>query len=161
MSSLDNCVGTSDLDKSPDVNTSSLERRGCSPGDSMFSSDCVPMLPDEPSSTPAFIPRHFPPPALADVPVDYIVHKLHQLAPKANDESLRQRPILNNLFIPCLTRVRSRPYSSPCRTGKASPRYAALHTRAGASRTAEQARSRWLRPKDDRPNTVCCSSCNV
>jgi len=87
MSSLDNCVGTSYLDKSPDVNTSSLERRGCSGRDSMFSSDCVPMLPGEPSSTPAFIPRHFPPPALADVPVDYIVHKLHQLAPKYWDKT--------------------------------------------------------------------------
>ena len=39
------------------------------------------MLPDIPSSMPSFVPRHFPPPALADVPVDYIIHKLHQLAP--------------------------------------------------------------------------------
>jgi len=39
------------------------------------------MLPDVPSSMPSFVPRHFPPPALAGVPVEYIIHKLHQLAP--------------------------------------------------------------------------------
>lgn len=48
----------------------------------MLSSACVPMLPDVPSSTLEFIPRPFPPPVLAGVPVDYIVHQLQQLAPK-------------------------------------------------------------------------------
>lgn len=45
------------------------------------------MFPDPPSSASAFVPRHFPPPALAGVPIDYIIHKLHQLAPKYWDKS--------------------------------------------------------------------------
>ncbi|KAF7967520.1 hypothetical protein HWV62_34010 [Athelia sp. TMB] len=32
------------------------------------------------------LPRQFPPPVLADVPMDYIVHKLHQLAPRYWDK---------------------------------------------------------------------------
>jgi len=83
---LDNSLGTSDRDISPDVNTPSLESRGSSPGESMLSSACSPMLPDDSSPAPALIPRHFPPPALAGVPVDYIIHKLHQLAPKYWDK---------------------------------------------------------------------------
>lgn len=83
---LDNSLGTSDRDISPVVNTPSLESRGSSPGESMLSSACSPMLPDDSPPAPAFIPRHFPPPALAGVPVDYIIHKLHQLAPKYWDK---------------------------------------------------------------------------
>jgi len=83
---LDNNIETSDRVISPDVNTSSLESRGCSPGESMLSSVCLPMIPDVPTSTPAFVPRHFPPLALADVPVEYIFHKLRQLAPKYWDQ---------------------------------------------------------------------------
>jgi len=52
----------------------------------MLSSACVAMLPDVPSSTPGFVPRPFPPPSLAGVPVEYIIHKLHQLAPKYWDK---------------------------------------------------------------------------
>jgi len=83
---LDNSLRTSDRYKSPDINTPLLESRGTSPGDSMLSSARVPMLPDVPPSTPAFVPRPFPPPALAGVPVEYIIHKLHQLAQKYWDK---------------------------------------------------------------------------
>ena len=83
---LDNSLRTSDRYKSPDINTPLLESRGTSPGDSMLSSACVAMLPDVPSSTPGFVPRPFPPPSLAGVPVEYIIHKLHQLAPKYWDK---------------------------------------------------------------------------
>src|ERR1700734_2312050 len=83
---LNNSLRTSDRYKSPDINTPLLESRGTSPGDSMLSSARVPMLPDVPPSTPAFVPRPFPPPALAGVPVEYIIHKLHQLAQKYWDK---------------------------------------------------------------------------
>jgi len=53
----------------------------------MLSSACSPMLPDASPSSPTILPRHFPPPRLADVPVEYIIHKLHQLAPEYWDKS--------------------------------------------------------------------------
>lgn len=42
----------------------------------------TPSIPNPPCpSMPAFVPRPFPPPALADVPVEYIVDQLRNLAP--------------------------------------------------------------------------------
>jgi len=100
---LDNSLGTSDRDISPVVNTPSLESRGSSPGESMLSSACSPMLLDDSPPAPAFIPRHFPPPALAGVPVEYIIHKLHQLAPKYWDKPDTADCTISKIFMSLLT----------------------------------------------------------
>lgn len=42
-------------------------------------------MPSPETPSPLF-PRQFPPPVLADVPMEYIVHKLHQLAPRYWDK---------------------------------------------------------------------------
>jgi hypothetical protein len=160
--SLDNSPVTSDRYKTPIVNTPLLEGPGSAPGDStMLSSACVPMLHDAPSPSPAFVPRNFPPPALAGVPVDYIVHKLHQMAPKYWDKtdtadctiskilfffSKKKTPLL-------MLDVISRPDPSPCGALKASSRYAPLQ--AGPPKQARSCRA-W--PKGDGTDIICCSS---
>jgi hypothetical protein len=108
--SLDNSPVTSDQYKTPIVNTPLLEGPGSAPGDStMLSSACVPMLHDAPS--PAFVPRNFPPPALAGVPVDYIVHKLHQMAPKYWDETDTADCTISKILIFFLKKNKSPPCS--------------------------------------------------
>lgn len=91
LMSLDNSPPLSNQDKYPEANSTLPECCGCSPGEPTCSSNTTtpPMVPDVSptmSSISSFVPRPFPPPTLEGVPESYIIHKLHEFAPRYWDK---------------------------------------------------------------------------
>ena len=147
LMSLDNSHGTQDQDKTPVVNSTFSECCSDSQGEPTCSS-CITSLPmvfDISPTMSSFVPRPFPPPTLEGVPESYIIHKLHEFAPKYWDKPGTADCTIGEILF-SLTflathshNLSSCPYTTSHRKTERRTGYALIYTRGAVSCTISKA----------------------